>query len=558
MLARLDQRLALLTGGPRDQPDRLRTMRNAIAWSHDLLNPAEQALFRRLSVFAGGFTLAAAEAIGRGLGEPAAGAARDELIFNCFEGLVSQSLVVALKPAAQEETAAAIEPRFTMLETVREFGREKLAAHGEEAETLAAHSAIYLALAEAGLTIATPAEENTWLDGLTRELDNVRLALSQAITRGDAGTAQRLSAALGPLWRRRGLYQEGRSWLERALALPDGPPPARTAALTTLSRLLIVLGAYALAREGSHEALTLARAAGDRVPLARALIEHGIAADRLGHLEEASGALGEALTIFQEAGSAMGIAEALDHLGTSAWQSGDVNRFAALAEESLALRQQMRDDLGIIASLDRLSLAAKERGELARQAALASEIVSMTQRVDDPLLIASTLWTAASIAGERGQALLSARLFGAEEALRQAIGFILDPAYVDHYVQVVRQIQSQLGDAAFLTHWTAGRGLTPAQALNEAMSAMELLAAPTPPPASPDTAWMAIYGLTARELEVLRLLVAGAPDKEIAARLFVARSTASKHVSSILEKLGAETRTAAAAIAFRDGLLDGK
>ncbi|MDQ3780007.1 MAG: LuxR C-terminal-related transcriptional regulator [Chloroflexota bacterium] len=556
MLARLEQRLPLLTDGPRDQPGRLRTMRDAIAWSYDLLRPDEQSLFQRLSVFAGGFTLPAAEAM---LPRPGASPAEgNEAVLARLEALVGHNLIIAVeRTAADLLPGRGAELRFTMLETIREFGREKLAASGDAATAHARHAAYVLALANAAGPAATPATLASWFDRMELERDNARVALAWAIEHRQIDTAPRLAAALSPLWHGRGPYGEGRDWLEQALALGDGPPPARLAALIALVRLLCLQGEFGRAAALGDDAVRLARATGDRLTIARSLAVAGLAVDRQGNQARAAAFFEEALSLFQDVGDPTGEAETLDHLGASAWIRGEAKRFGALAEASLRLRLQLGDTVGVIASLDRLSLVARQRRDLRRQAALASEIVRLSRTVEDPYIIASSLWTAAAIAGERGQATLSARLFGAEEALRQATGFVLDPAFADDYAKMVVTIRATLGEVRLGAIWAAGRLLSPAQALAEAMAAMDHLAADSTPATASDgsAAWFTVYGLTPREREVLRLVVSGNSDKEIAAALFVARATASKHVSAILDKLGAESRTAAAAIAYRDGLL---
>lgn len=554
MLARLDQRLPLLGDGPRDQPDRLRTMRSAIAWSYDLLTPAEQAIFRRLSVFAGGFTLEAAGAMLPASPDGThARANPGDRAFAAVEGLVGQSLLVDVNlavPAQGWQMAAG--PRFTMLETVREFGQEKLVEHGEEHAAHAAHAAHFLTFVDDG-DDATAAAPEARIDRLEADRDNLRAALAWVIDQRDTSAALRLAAALGPVWQARGPYAEGRAWLERALALGDGPVQPRLSAMTSLSHLLCYQGKYPRAEAVAVETVALARQHGDPASLAGGLVAVGQTVGRTGELPRAVACFEEALAIFRELGDATGEADVLNHLGIAAWEQGDVERFGTLTEEALAIWQRLAHPIGIIESLDRLSLAARMQGNLRRQAALASEIISLTRRIEDPIVIASTLWTAAAIMGERNQATLSARFFGAQEALRDSMGIILDPVFVADYNATVSEVRAALGEARFTSTWAAGRTLDPARALTEAKAAMELLAGSTT--TTSEVTAIAVYGLTPREREVLRLLVTGYSDKEIAATLFVSRLTASKHVSAILGKLGADSRTAATAVAYRDGLV---
>lgn len=565
MLARLDPRLPLLTGGPRDLPDRLRTMRDAIKWSYGLLSPEEQVLFRRLASFAGGFTLEAAAAM---LPPAAAGnAPTQDAAVSVVESLLGQSLLTLVKPppasdgpSARTRRARPAEPRFMMLETIREFGQEMLSEHGETDASLAALTTYALAVVAPGAATAggRTAAARDHLDRLEQERANLRVALTWAIQQGDAPAALRLAVALGPIWLGRGPLGQGRALLEGALGLEAGPPQDRLAAMEALARLLFLQGEFAQSAAVGETMVALARGQDDPRFMAQGLVIIGQARDRLAQSGEDRPEPGEyyhsALALFRQIGDAAREADTLGQLGVHAWNRGDLAAYAARAEEALAIYRRLDDRSGVIDSLDRLSLAARLDGDLNRQADLACQIVALTLEIDDPVIIAGTLWTAAAIAGERGHATLSARLFGAEEALRQAIEFVIDPAYAGSYREIVTKIRHDLGEARCASIWEAGRAVSPTQALVEAQAAMALLAE-TGNASTGNVTATVTYGLTSRELEVLRLVVAGNSDKEIAAELYVARSTVSKHVSAILVKLGAESRTAATALVYRYGLL---
>ncbi|CAA9549561.1 MAG: hypothetical protein AVDCRST_MAG59-1625, partial [uncultured Thermomicrobiales bacterium] len=555
LLARLERRLPLLTGGGRDLPARQRTMRDAIAWSHDLLDPPEQVLFRRLAVFAGGFTLETAGAVAdvpstearttRGSPTGDAGAGESALLDN-LGGLIEQSLV---RPVAE----VAGEWRFAMLETVSEYGLERLAASGEEEAVRAAQAARMLALAEASGAVPGLPASAAWLNRVEAESANLRLALAWAIERRDAETGLRLAAALAPVWLGRGPYVEGRAWLERALGLGVGPTAARVVAQVALARILLLQGDLALAAATGEGALSLARATGTDRGAASALLAIGEAVCRQGDLDRAARNHDEALAQFGKLGDERGTAEALSRLATVAWLRGDVDRFAALAEEALPLWRGVGDREGTIRSLDMLSLAARLRGDLDRQAALAREVVALSRDLGDSYAVASSLWTAAAIAGERGHMALSARLFGAEEALRESVGFVLDPAFGADYARVVGEVRAALGEG-FAAAWETGRTLPREGAVAEALAAMDRLAAGPDSASTQPATRIGGRCLTPREAEVLRLLVEGKTDKEIAASLGVSRRTASKHVETILGKLDVHTRSAAAVTAVRHGL----
>ena len=283
LLARLERRLPVLTGGPRDQPARLRTMRDAIAWSFDLLNPEEQVLFRRLAVFVGGCTMDAAEAVAAVAGDSG---------LDVVEGIASLLEQSLLQRAEQPDG----EPRYRMLETIREFALEHLEASGEAAEVRRRHAVWSLAFAEevAADTDAPVAA----LDRLERDLPNFRLALAWAEETDDAATGLRLAGALHALWHQGNHRAEGRGWLERALSRDGGAPSiGRATALFVLGILESVLGDTEWhtaatdhttvpmdSREVAHiqESLALARTLGDRRLIAACSVQLAVHAARVG------------------------------------------------------------------------------------------------------------------------------------------------------------------------------------------------------------------------------------------------------------------------------------
>ncbi len=282
LLARLDRRLPLLRGGARDLPARLRTMRDAIAWSYDLLDEGEQVLFRRLSVFVGGSTLEAAEAVAGDLG------------IDVLEGVAS---LVGKSLLRLEDEGSDV--RYRMLETVREFGLEQLASSDEESVIRVAHAAFFLALAEAAEPCLMGPDEATWLERLATELPNVRAALAWTLEREDAEAALRLATDLFWFWYSRSDRREGERWLEAALAKTGGGATARADALIAAAILATVrncTAAVALAEEG----LVIARAHGYASGSARALLALGIAAEWVGDFDRAVVVEEEALALLRE------------------------------------------------------------------------------------------------------------------------------------------------------------------------------------------------------------------------------------------------------------------
>ena len=252
ILGRLESRLRLLTGGARDLPERQQTLRRAMDWSHELLTGEEQKLFRRLAVFVGGFTLEAAEAVAN---------AGEDLDLDVFDGVAS----LVDKSLLQQTGESAGEARFGMLETIREYGLERLAASGEEAATRRAHAAYFLVMAEDGAPhMAGGAEQAQWLERFFSEHDNIRAALGWLTRTGNADWGLRLALALSQFWLEHAHPTEGREWIAALLKLPGGSAPMRMRALVVAIALCNRQGDFASAIELTRECLALAREQGDR------------------------------------------------------------------------------------------------------------------------------------------------------------------------------------------------------------------------------------------------------------------------------------------------------
>jgi predicted ATPase/transcriptional regulator with XRE-family HTH domain len=375
LLARLGERLALLTGGAQDAPQRHQTLRATLAWSYDLLPEAGQVLFRRLGVFAGGCALATAEAVGA---DPAGAAALGGAsILDGMTNLVDQHLLRA-------EEGPEGEPRFAMLETVREYARERLAQHGELEARRREHAAYYLALAEQAQPEVEGPEQVAWLQRLEAEHNNLRAALGWAIERREAETAVRLSGALFEFWMMHGHWSEGRRWLEAALALDQVVAPA--------GRLRALLGAMDLARAQvdygqaqrlAEEGLLLAQALEDRGATADVLVVLGAVAHHHNEYARAHTLFAESLPLYREVGDRVGLQFALRMSGTTAESVGDQVGAGAFYQESLAVARAMNNTHDIAASLMNLGRVALGQGEVARaQAHLADALVLQLQIAD--------------------------------------------------------------------------------------------------------------------------------------------------------------------------------
>jgi predicted ATPase len=332
---RLDDRFRLLTGGSRSAVPRQQTLQASIDWSYDLLAEPERVLLRRLSVFAGGWALDAAEAV-------CAGDGLDHYdVLDVLTQLVNKSLAVAEREQGQET-------RYRLLETIRQYALERLAASGEADARRRQHAAYYLAVAEAAQPQLRGAEGAVWLDRLEAEHDNLRAALVWALGGGDADLGGRLAVALAGswwngLWGARGYWSEGWRWLEAVLAQRGGVAPAIRA------RALLWTAEYARRHKGDWkegsareaEALALFRTAGDRSGIAAALTNQGRIAWQHGDYPEAMRLLEEALALHRELGDRHGSAITLHLLGDVARDQGDIARGAALLEESLALCREL-------------------------------------------------------------------------------------------------------------------------------------------------------------------------------------------------------------------------
>jgi predicted ATPase len=341
LLARLGQRLAVLTSGARDVPERHQTLHNTMEWSYHLLDGHEQRLFRRLSIFIGGCTLEAAEALCAALGEGDA----TRSVFDGVASLIDKSFLRQSEPEGQE-------PRLLMLETIREYGWECLNGSGEMEETRHAHAAYYLHLAEQIDPHLRSAQQAVWLARLGAEHDNLRAALRWSIDHGEKEMALRLGGALWYFWEVCGPWSEGRTYLEQALAASEGVAAAvRAKAQCGAGVLMGNLGDFEQGMALCQQSLALFRELGETPGTALSLYGLGTMAWMRGNLELARPLLEEALTLFRELDDAWGITFSLISLASVALERGEYARTRALLEESLALSREQADKRGIANSL---------------------------------------------------------------------------------------------------------------------------------------------------------------------------------------------------------------
>ena len=498
MLSRLENRLEFLTDGGRDLPARQQTLRNAIAWSHDLLTAEEQQLFRRLSVFVGGGTLEAVAAVaGSGTAE---GPLLDRL-----GSLLDKSLVREV-----EDTEG--QPRLVMLELLREFAAEQLAASGEAPTLRHQHAAFFLALAEQAEGSAESGGQVRWLNRLEQEHDNLRAALEWSRSAAEAGDiCVRLASSLGLFWEARGHFSEGRERLATILTLDaaQGPTPVRAkllaraaelayrqsdypatitlaeesltisrglgdqprtaSALIKLANALTEQGNYGRATRHLEEALGLWRELRDRHGIARALISLGWVALRSGEHQLATARLEEALALSRELGDARSMGFELAGLGELALREGDYARATQLMEESLALRRQSGHKWGVGGALGRLGWVAMRERDWESAAARLTESLKVRQEISDKGGTAWCLERLAGIAIVQGRAERAVRLLGAAAALRAAIGSVIDPVDQANFDRNRQALVTKLGQARFKAARAAGRAMSMEQAVAYAL-----------------------------------------------------------------------------------------
>jgi non-specific serine/threonine protein kinase len=463
------------------------------------------------------------------------------------------------KSLLRQETEAAgggyAEPRFGMLETIREYGLERLAESGEEGEIRGRHARWCLDLAgRAWPAFVLRSGQEEWLDRFAAEHDNLRAALRWLEQTGEEETALELAGRLFWFWYVRGFLSEGRDWLERTLAAGDGAAAEiRARALLGVAVLAHWQGDDARARPCLEESLALWRELGDDWGTTFALGMLGVVAEDAGEFARAVPLLDEALALARGAGDRPNTALILDHLGVVAWGQGDAARAVPYWEEALALHRAAGDTWGASISLSYLGMVAGQRSDFAAAEALHRESMDLRWAMGTKEDVAHCLANFAALAAARGQHERAARLFGAADAVQAAIGNTLKEPERTFYERATVTARAGLDERAFAAAWAAGQALPIDEAVAEALA---------PPPTAgagaavlPRSEAGGGFGLTARELEVLGLLVAGRTDKEIADDLFISPRTAQGHVGSIYAKLGVNSRAAATAVALRAGLV---
>jgi predicted ATPase/DNA-binding CsgD family transcriptional regulator len=544
LLARLSDRLRLLTGGERDLPARQQTLRDTIAWSYDLLDDETQALFRRLAVFVGGFSLEPVGAVAGHSGE------RTIDVFAGVEVLIDHCLVLRSESVAGE-------PRFGMLETIREFGLTELAANGEEAATCDRHAAYFATFAERAEPELFGSRHPAWVEVLETELANIRAALAWCAAAGATTCGLRLAAALFWFWFTSGRADEGLSWLTGSLGKSGAVAPAvRARAVLYAAGLAWATGDLARADGWADEGLAAARAAGDRFGTGVArMVQANVAVDR-GETATAISLIGESQDHFRATGARSWLAGTLSNAGAFALLAGDTAGATRLFEEALAHFRDMGLPWMAFYPLVNLGNLERDRGAYGNATGYYREAVQVAWAGRSRGRTARGLEHLATVAVAEGQPARAVRMLATAEALDRVTGASRQPAEQEVVDGVAAAARAALGVDVVAALWAADDALTPDRAIADALAdtgSEEPTALPASTPRSVSLARDPTT-LTRRERQVLALLCERLTDAEIAERLFLSVRTVESHVANLLGKLAVPNRREAVALAARLGL----
>ena len=567
---RLENSLELLTRGGRTAAPRQRTLRGTLDWSYDLLSEPEMVLFRRLSVFAGGWTLQAAEAVGAGRG------IEEGEVLDLLSALVEKSLVIA-------DPTAGGEARYQPLEPIRQYALKKLEDSGEVATVKQRHASFFLALAERAEPELRGPQTTAWLDRLETEHDNLRAALYWSLEGGDPALGLRLTAAMWMYWRTRGYLSEASRWLEETLAEDAAvDPAARAGALRGLGYVLREQNDFRRSAACFEEALALYEALGNEQRVADCLASLGWVAQfqgdaaRVTTLFERSLATargsgnqavvpsvlsgmafiareggdfgraqklwGEALAVARERGDLFEAATILKNMGYTELARDDHERSTALIEEALVLGRRIGNKHMETDCLMILGIAAALRGDPQHAKAQLQEGLVFYVELGLKADTAESLEGLAETAGALGEYARAARLWGAAERLRENFAVSWTLAERMLYEPRLAAARTRLGAAEWEEAFAEGKAMTTREAVEYALSEE---GSTTPTPQAPDqpVAYAHPPSLTRREREVAVLVARGLTNRQIAARLVISESTAETHLARIFKKVGLHSRT---------------
>lgn len=520
LLKRLDKPLELLTHGARDLPARHRELRSTIGWSYQLLDGGQRRLLRGLGVFSGGCSVEQAEEI-LGDNEPSPTAVLDGLA-----SLVEHGLARRMQPPDGRT-------RVATLETIREFALAELEASGEGELVRAAHARCFERIAEeAERSPGRP--EDAWIERLALDHANFRAALRWSLDQGDGEAAIQLCNGLWRFWLIRGHLREGEKWLSEALtAYGNRATAARARALVGAAMIASYLDEDVRAAAILDESVAISRRLEDSETLNIALTARGLVARKLGDLAAARALYSEVVSPQSPGSGYTGYAVpgALQGLGWIAFWEGNEEEAGRLFADSLAQFEELGDRLQAAGSLYGLSQLASRRGDHDQAQGFCGRALALAAELNDRWLISTCLEGMGRVAVAGHRVKLGVRLLSAAERAQRDTGTQWTPFVRRDHEQAVDSARATLGEQEFAHLWATGQLLTPDQAARAADT--ERLA-----PTTRDD-------LTARELEVLKLVAEGLSDAEVSDRLVVSRRTVHSHLRSIYRKLGVNSRSAA-------------
>lgn len=561
MLERLEPALPLLTGGPRDHPLRLRTMRDTIDWSYHLLGPVEQVLFARLSVFGGSFELRSAEAVCHILSHPEPGTLIDReqnpfripaplTMLDIVQSLVQHSLLRQVPDAGLDE------PRYRMLQAIREYGQDRLEASGEAHLVRAAHLTHMIRRAEEASALTDGPGYERVLEQVDLDYDTIRSALQWA---GASEHGLRLAVAMGRYWAARGMYREGQLFLEQTLGHEDPAFPStdRLHALRAAGWQARLQGNAEAAIRYQTRALNGANATGDQVSAVGALQDLALAHMHVGNYPRSVREMREALALSLQtkatiADGAQVVSVIHANLAQVTLAAGDAAGALPHVEEAVRLQRSLDYAWALGDTLRILGDVVLYLDEHDQAFAAYRESIVMCQDHGDLRFLANALAGVAHLAALRGYPEQAARLYASTESLLEGIGAGIETWQRSRHDQVIADLRIVLDPGSFDLHWQVGRTQPVDLSIIDAVDT-PAKSAPAPSP-RPDSTAKHAAGLTSREHQVLQLLANGLTDREIGETLFISTRTASYHVTNLLTKLGLDSRTAAATYAVRHGL----
>jgi predicted ATPase len=459
---RLDNNFQLLTGGRKTLP-RHQTLHAVIEWSYDLLSQAERVLLERLGIFSGGWTLEAAEAVAS---DPSSVPVED--ILDLLAQLVNKSLVIV-------EWQPGREARYTMLQTIHMFAREKLRAAGEMENMRERHFDYFYTMAQRGEQRLFATESS--IDWAEAEIDNLRAALARALERGSDGLPSEERTGRGmeimnhvwPLWLYRGYLSEGRAWMDQLLETHPASTPARTRALTLAGDLARYRGDYTGQAAFIQEALTLAQKLGDRKRIAWALMEMGLVERDARNYSRAISFLRDALGMFEDLGEQLWVYRTTFLTAEIHAAHGELQAASALLEKGLQLCRA-EDKWHTSLGLEGLGNVARLEGRSDEASVFYTESLNLKVSVMDKAGITYLLEAFAQLAAGLNEFERAAVLWGAAEQMHQSLNLLLIPTRQDLYTSLIPSARAQLGEEAFAAAWDRGSTMKMQQAIDYALT----------------------------------------------------------------------------------------